>query len=87
MKLWYFYVMAGSGEKFELRDENENIIVIPAETSEEATETIKKMYCDDYFYELKNFLPASELERIPTKGCWVIWYIDDAGKYCYSNEI
>lgn len=86
MKLWSFYTKRSSGEKFYLRDENENIIVIPAETSEEATEAIKAMYSDDY-YELEYFLPASELERIPAKGCWVIWYIDDTGRYCYSNEI
>lgn len=86
MKLWSFYTKRSSGEKFYLRDENENIIVVPAETSEEATETIEAMYNDEY-YELEYFLPASELERIPAKGCWVIWYIDDTGRYCYSNEI
>ena len=85
MKMYEFYKIAESGERFNLEDEKQNDIIVLADSEEEAEEIIKSMYEEDGNEQLKDYLPASEIEKLPC--CFSIWYIANNGEYKYIENL
>lgn len=85
MKLYAFYKIEETGEKFYLEDEKQNDIIVLANSEEEAAEIITEMYEQDGNEPLSDYLPAIEIEKLP---CYFsIWYIADDGKHKYVKNL
>lgn len=82
MKNYAFYTQENYGaEKFYLEDGQENVIVIAANSGEEAEEKLRKLY--DGEEELDNYLPPEEIDKLPYM--YAIWDIDKDGNYHYGE--
>lgn len=85
MKMYAFYKLAESGEKFYLEDEKQNDIIVLANSEEEAGDIITQMYEQDGNEQLEEYLPATEIEKLPY--CFSIWYITGSGEYKYIENL
>lgn len=85
MKMYEFYMLAETGEKFNLMDEKQNDIIVLANSEEEAEDIIREMYEEDGNEPLDEYLPASEVEKLPF--CFSIWYITGSGEYKYIQDL
>lgn len=89
MKYYAFYTQEVNGlsERFYLDDGQENTIVIPANTQEEAAEKLRCLY--DGEEPVEEYLPAEELTGEPYEWhigtTYVIWDIGTNGEYIYGK--